>query len=137
MNTEKTLVYKDMININYFECDFRNHWKPSAIFQHLTETAGRHADKLGFGIEKMAELTNLMLIAQPIVIYCWLPLVSLLENYDERRQVFSAYEASQILTRYNEAIDQYPLNLLTNKLVFNYSQDSDYREIDLKLEKIL
>jgi len=43
-----------MININYFECDFRNHWKPSAIFQHLTETAGRHADKLGFGIEKMA-----------------------------------------------------------------------------------
>ena len=89
------------------------------------------------GIEKMAELTNLMLIAQPIVIYCWLPLVSLLENYDERGQVFSAYEASQILIRYNEVIDQYPLNLLTNKLIFNYNQDSDYREIDLKLERIL
>ena len=89
------------------------------------------------GIEKMAELTNLMLIAQPIVIYCWLPLVSLLENYDERPQKFSAYEATKILTRYNEVIDQYPLNLLTNKLVFNYNQDSDYREIDLRLEIIL
>jgi len=89
------------------------------------------------GIEKMAELTNLMLIAQPIVIYCWLPLTCLLGNYGEREQVFSAYEAPQILIRYNEVIDQYPLNLLTNKLVFNYNQDSDYRGIDLKLERIL
>jgi acyl-ACP thioesterase len=56
VNTENTLVYKDTIKVNYFECDFQNHWKPSAIFQHLTETAGTHADHLGFGFEKMATL---------------------------------------------------------------------------------
>jgi acyl-ACP thioesterase len=54
MNTEDTLVYKDTIRVNYFECDFRNHWKPSAIFQHLTETASTHAEQLGFGINKFS-----------------------------------------------------------------------------------
>ena len=61
----------------------------------------------------------------------------LLGNYGEREQVFNAYEATKILTEYNKVIDQYPLNLLTNKLVFDYNQDSDYRGIDLKLERIL
>ncbi len=54
MDTEDTLIYKDTIKVNYFECDFNNRWKPSAIFQHLTETAGCHAEQLGFGIERMA-----------------------------------------------------------------------------------
>ena len=89
------------------------------------------------GITKMAELTNLMLIAQPILIYCWLPLTSLLENYDERAQVFNAYEATQIMDRYNEAIYQYPLNQLRENIGFNYKHDPDYRDIDIKLEEIL
>lgn len=89
------------------------------------------------GIEKMAELTNLMLITQPIVIYCWLPLTKLLENYGEREQVFSAYEAFKILERYTEVIEQYPLNQLRNKISFNYNQDPDYHVIDFRLERII
>lgn len=39
--------------VNGFECDFNGKWKPSAIFQHLTEAASQHAELLGFGFNDM------------------------------------------------------------------------------------
>jgi medium-chain acyl-[acyl-carrier-protein] hydrolase len=52
---EQKFVFNNSIRINSFECDINRRWKPAAIFQHLTETAGRHADLLGCGFETMYE----------------------------------------------------------------------------------
>lgn len=50
---ENQNIFEQDIRVNGFECDFSGHWKPAAIFQHLTETAGVHADQLGFGYNAM------------------------------------------------------------------------------------
>jgi medium-chain acyl-[acyl-carrier-protein] hydrolase len=52
MSAIATLFEKEM-RIHAFECDFNQTWKPAAFFQHLTEIAGEHAEKLGFGYEAM------------------------------------------------------------------------------------
>lgn len=46
-------VYETSLRINTFECDFNHRWKPAAFFQHLTEAAGQHAARLGFGYAEM------------------------------------------------------------------------------------
>ena len=46
-------IFESGILINAFECDFLGRWKPAAYFQHLSETAGRHAEQLGVGFEMM------------------------------------------------------------------------------------
>jgi medium-chain acyl-[acyl-carrier-protein] hydrolase len=46
-------IFENTLRVNAFECDINRRWKPSAFFQHLTETAGRHADHLGCGFETM------------------------------------------------------------------------------------
>ncbi len=48
-------IYEETIRINGFDCDVNRRWKPSACFQYLTEAAGNHAAKLGFGFETMLE----------------------------------------------------------------------------------
>lgn len=53
--TDQEKIYEVTIRINAFECDFNRCWKPSAFFQHLTEAAGVHAARLGFGYEAMLE----------------------------------------------------------------------------------
>ncbi len=50
---EEDFIYKTTFPVNSFECDINRRWKPSAFFQHLTETAGKHADRLGCGYEIM------------------------------------------------------------------------------------
>ncbi|NMB54979.1 MAG: hypothetical protein GYA15_09785 [Leptolinea sp.] len=51
--TEQNLIFQNTLSVKAFECDINRHWKPAAFFQHLTETAGRHADHLGCGFETM------------------------------------------------------------------------------------
>ena len=46
-------IFEKSERVNAFECDFNGRWKPSAIFQHLTEAASQHADRLGFGFDDM------------------------------------------------------------------------------------
>jgi acyl-ACP thioesterase len=47
------IIYECRERVSSFECDFRGRWKPSAIFQHLTEAATIHADRLGVGFNAM------------------------------------------------------------------------------------
>jgi len=51
--TDTNLIFKNQLIVNSFECDINRQWKPASFFQHLTETAGRHADQLGCGFETM------------------------------------------------------------------------------------
>jgi len=50
---ENKLIFETTLRINAFECDINRCWKPAAFFQHLTETAGDHAEKLGCGFDVM------------------------------------------------------------------------------------
>jgi medium-chain acyl-[acyl-carrier-protein] hydrolase len=51
--TELAYIYQTKIQVRSFECDINRRWKPAAFFQHLTETAGDHAEKLGCGFDVM------------------------------------------------------------------------------------
>jgi len=51
--TEDLLLLQPTLRINSFECDLNRRWKPAAFFQHLTEAAGQHAERLGCGFESM------------------------------------------------------------------------------------
>jgi acyl-ACP thioesterase len=51
--TEQAYIYKTELQVRSFECDINRRWKPAAFFQHLTEAAGHHADKLGCGFDIM------------------------------------------------------------------------------------
>lgn len=51
--SELPRIFEKTERINGFECDFGGKWKPSAIFQHLTEAASQHAETLGFGFGAM------------------------------------------------------------------------------------
>jgi acyl-ACP thioesterase len=51
--TEQTYIYQTQIPIRSFECDINRRWKPASFFQHLTEAAGHHAEKLGCGFDVM------------------------------------------------------------------------------------
>jgi acyl-ACP thioesterase len=53
MTNEIKIIHEQEIRINPIECDFKQEWKPTAIFQHLTEAAGIHASKLGVGFDFM------------------------------------------------------------------------------------
>ena len=53
MTNEIKIIHEQEIRINPIECDFKREWKPTAIFQHLTEAAGIHAEKLGVGFDFM------------------------------------------------------------------------------------
>lgn len=46
-------IHEVTFKVNTFECDFNHRLKPAAFFQRLTETAGEHAARLGFGYEAM------------------------------------------------------------------------------------
>jgi hypothetical protein len=48
--TEDLLLLQPTLRINSFECDLNRRWKPAAFFQHLTEAAGQHAERLGCGL---------------------------------------------------------------------------------------
>jgi acyl-ACP thioesterase len=50
---DQTILYEQSLRVNAFECDINRRWKPAAFFQHLTETAGTHADILGCGFDAM------------------------------------------------------------------------------------
>jgi len=45
--------YEKTFQVSTYECDLNRRWKPAAFFQHLTEAAGQHAARLGFGFESM------------------------------------------------------------------------------------
>lgn len=47
------IIYEESTRVNTYECDFSRHWKPAAFFQHLTEAAGIHAERLGWGFDVM------------------------------------------------------------------------------------
>ncbi|MFZ3070080.1 MAG: acyl-ACP thioesterase domain-containing protein [Anaerolineaceae bacterium] len=49
MLSENRAVYEEQIQINTYECDPNQTWKPAAFFQHLTEAANHHASRLGLG----------------------------------------------------------------------------------------
>lgn len=51
--TQSPGIFEKNERVNGFECDFDGLWKPAAIFQHLTEAASQHAEKLGFGFNDM------------------------------------------------------------------------------------
>jgi len=51
--TEHPYIYQTKIPVRSFECDINRQWKPASFFQHLTETAGHHAEKLGCGFDVM------------------------------------------------------------------------------------
>lgn len=51
--SEHLRIFEKKERVSGFECDFEGRWKPSAIFQHLTEAASHHADLLGFGFDAM------------------------------------------------------------------------------------
>lgn len=51
--TEQPYIYQTKIAVRSFECDINRRWKPASFFQHLTEAAGHHAEKLGCGFEGM------------------------------------------------------------------------------------
>ena len=53
MTNELKIIYEEVIRINAIECDFNHEWKPAAIFHHLTQAAGTHAEQLGVGFEFM------------------------------------------------------------------------------------
>lgn len=46
-------IYETTTRVNTYECDFNRRWKPAAFFQHLTEAAGIHAERLGCGFDVM------------------------------------------------------------------------------------
>lgn len=48
-------IFEVTERVNGYECDFSQHWKPAAFFQHLTEAASLHAERLGFGFDAMLE----------------------------------------------------------------------------------
>ncbi len=47
------IIYEKTFRIHTFECDFNRRWKPAAFFQHLSEAAGAHAARLGWGFDAM------------------------------------------------------------------------------------
>jgi acyl-ACP thioesterase len=51
--TEQPYIYQTQIPVRSFECDINRRWKPASFFQHLTEAAGHHAEKLGCGFDVM------------------------------------------------------------------------------------
>lgn len=51
--TTPDFVFENTFHIHTFECDINRQWKPAAFFQHLTETAGNHAEHLGCGFDVM------------------------------------------------------------------------------------
>jgi medium-chain acyl-[acyl-carrier-protein] hydrolase len=53
MTIASKYIYEEATRIKAIECDFKQEWKPAAIFQHLTEAAGIHAEKLGVGFDFM------------------------------------------------------------------------------------
>ncbi len=46
-------IYETTLTVSTYECDFQQRWKPAAFFQRLTEAAGVHAARLGFGYDAM------------------------------------------------------------------------------------
>jgi medium-chain acyl-[acyl-carrier-protein] hydrolase len=50
---EPSHIYQSNITARSFECDINRRWKPASFFQHLTEAAGHHAEKLGCGFDVM------------------------------------------------------------------------------------
>ena len=48
-------IYEKQEHVYGFECGFDGQWKPAALFQHLTEAAGEHAEALGLGFNAMLE----------------------------------------------------------------------------------
>ncbi len=51
--TQQSYIYQSKFPVRSFECDINRRWKPASFFQHLTEAAGHHADKLGCGFDVM------------------------------------------------------------------------------------
>jgi medium-chain acyl-[acyl-carrier-protein] hydrolase len=48
MDHTQLTIWTEEFSIRNFEADFQQRWKPSSIFQTLTEAASRHAASLGF-----------------------------------------------------------------------------------------
>lgn len=51
--SDEEFMYQTSIPVRAFECDINRRWKPAVFFQHLTEAAGHHAEKLGCGFDVM------------------------------------------------------------------------------------
>jgi len=89
------------------------------------------------GIAKMAELTNLMLMAQPLLIYTYLPQENIVKSFGDREQFPEVGDIPKIMKQYVRVLHNWPINQLTNEAHFNYLSDSNYRRIDCVVKNYL
>jgi acyl-ACP thioesterase len=53
MTNESSATFEERVCVCTFECDLNQRWKPSAFFQHMTETACHHVNQLGIGFDEL------------------------------------------------------------------------------------
>jgi hypothetical protein len=59
------------------------------------------------------------------------------ETYDEREQYVAPTYVEEILCRFNEVLDSWPVNQLRYTLRFNYIMDSDKAKVDKMVERYI
>ena len=89
------------------------------------------------GIDRMAELTNLMLTAQPLVIYTHVSVEQNKKSFDDREQYIEKSDIDKVMSEYIFKLKSWPLNQLYNLVRFNYTADSDYSRIDCVIRNYL
>jgi len=70
MTSDTANIHSETLRIHANQCDFQQALKPAAFFQHFTEAAGVHAQKLGVGFEAMAA-QNLFWVLSRMKIKFW------------------------------------------------------------------
>jgi hypothetical protein len=85
----------------------------------------------------MATLCGILVIKQPMYIYTCPGLRKIQETYDEREQYVAPTYVEEILCRFNEVHDSWPVNQLRYTLRFNYIMDSDKAKVDKMVERYI
>lgn len=88
----------------------------------------------GISIAKMAELSTMMLMKQPLYIYTYLAQNEILKGWSEREQYIKAKEIGSILSKFNRVNHMWPITQLQYQYRFDYTQDYDYSGVDEMVE---
>lgn len=84
---------------------------------------------LDLPIDKMAQLSELMLIRQPMYIYTIVPLDTIKKSFDERDQYPQVERIHDLMLRFNTVNNSWPVMCLSNRYDFDFTKDPDYNII--------
>lgn len=93
--------------------------------------------KISIPIYLMSQLCSMMLVRQPIYIYTSVPYSVVSDTYSQREQYPKLQQVNEILNKFREVNNSWPVKMLSHIYSFDFTRDPNYESITRYLQCVM